>query len=375
MIQLMSEELEPGELLPVGTLIHRRYCIDGVLGRGTYGITYFGHDDKTGTPIALKEYFPYALAVRAEQGLALHPKNKACGALFFLGSEMFYRQHLALTDAKGSDNLVTVYTAFFENGTSYAVMERLAGVTLERFLQLRRRRLYPEEAMYIAASLADALLVVHSLNSLHYDINARSIFLCTDGKVKLIDFGAAKAGLRARHEVDDTEPWLDLSAIGKTLYEAMTGLAVFGDGIQPHANIPPQFFEFLWHLQETSGYRRIASVFDYRHALACVEIGAICPDVTSQDVTSELPQLRANTAQNRAQSQAARQKEQPQPAQKKSILDRALDAMEGAVVSDENKTKEQEQQEARIKRKVWVVYGGVVGIALILALIIRGLIH
>ena len=39
------------------------------------------------------------------------------GALFFLGSEMFYRQHLALTDAKGSENCVTVYTAFFENGT------------------------------------------------------------------------------------------------------------------------------------------------------------------------------------------------------------------------------------------------------------------
>lgn len=374
MIQLISEELEPAELLSVGTQLHRRYCIDGVLGRGTYGITYYGHDEKTGTQIAIKEYFPYALAVRAEQGQALHPKNKACGALFFLGSEMFYRQHLALTDAKGSDNLVTVYTAFFENGTSYAVMEHLTGITLERFLQLRRRRLFPEEAMYIAASLADALLVVHSLNSLHYDINARSIFLCTDGKMKLVDFGAAKAGLRARHEVDDTEPWIDLSAIGRTLYEAMTGLAVFGEGIQPHVNIPPQFFEFLWHLLETSGYRRIASVFDYRHALACVEIGAICPDVTDEDVTSSVPEPRKANAQTRAQE--ARTKEStPQPTQKKSILDRALDAMEGAVVSEQKETLEQTQKEARIKRKIWVIYGGVVGVALILALIIRGLIH
>ncbi|MEZ4508484.1 MAG: protein kinase [Eubacteriales bacterium] len=95
-------------------------------------------------------------------------------------------------------------------------MERLTGVTLERYLQLRRRKLFPDEAMYIAASLADALLVVHSLNSLHYDINARSIFLCTDGTVKLVDFGAAKAGLRARQEVDDTEPWVDIAAVGKT---------------------------------------------------------------------------------------------------------------------------------------------------------------
>ncbi|MBA4348149.1 MAG: hypothetical protein C0413_04795 [Clostridiales bacterium] len=374
MIQLIAEELEPAELLPVGTTLHRRYTIDGVLGRGTYGITYFGHDEKTGTRITLKEYFPYALAHRAEQGLALTPKNKACGALFFLGSEMFYRQHLALTDAKGSENLVTVYTAFFENGTSYAVMERLTGVTLERFLHLRRRKLYPDEAMYIAASLADALLVVHSLNSLHYDINARSIFLCTDGTVKLIDFGAAKAGLRARQEVDDTEPWMDIAAIGKTLYESMTGLAVFGDGIQPHANIPPQFFEFLWQASGGGGYRRISNVFEYRHALACVEIGAICPDVTDEDVASVVPPIHNATPQNRAQISSV--KEQPQETgQKRSILDRALDAMEGAVTSDKKPDSEEAQKEKRVKKKVWLVYGSVVTATLILALLLRGLIH
>jgi|GEM_PF-5854660 len=374
MIQLMAEELEPAELLPVGTTLHRRYTIDGVLGRGTYGITYFGHDEKTGTPIALKEYFPYALADRAPESHALTPKNKACGALFFLGSEMFYRQHLALTDAKGSENCVTVYTAFFENGTTYAVMERLTGVTLERYLQLRRRKLFPDEAMYIAASLADALLVVHSLNSLHYDINARSIFLCMDGAVKLVDFGAAKAGLRARQEVDDTEPWVDIAAVGKTLYESMTGLAVFGDGIQPHANIPPQFFEFLWQATGGAGYRRISNVFEYRHALACVEIGAVCPDVTEEDVASAVPQIHKAAPQNRPQVSAA--KEQPQDAgQKRSILDRALDAMEGAVTTEKTLDSEQAQKEQRIKKRVWMIYGGVVAATLILALLLRGLIH
>lgn len=370
----MAEELEPDELLPIGTLLHRRYILDGVLGRGTYGITYYGHDEKTGTRIAIKEYFPYALATRMEKAFALTPKNPACGALFFLGSEMFYRQHLALTDAKGSENLVTVYTTFFENGTSYAVMERLEGVTLERYLQLRRRRLYPDEAMFIAASLADALLVVHSLNSLHYDINARSIFLCTDGTVKLIDFGAAKAGLRARQEVDDTEPWIDLAAIGKTLYESMTGLAVFGDGIQPHANIPPQFFEFLWQTGDSAGYRRVANVFDYRHALACVEIGAICPDVTEDDVQSTIPQIQQSAVQTRPQASSA--KPQPQEAgQKRSILDRALDAMEGAVTTDKKLTEDESQKEKQIKKKVWLVYGGVIAGVLIITLILRGLIH
>ena len=49
--------------------------------------------------------------------------------------------------------------------------------------------------------------------------------------------------------------------------------------------------------------------------------------------------------------------------------------MEGAVVSEQKDAQEQAQKEAHIKRKVWVIYGGVVGVALVLALIIRGLIH
>ena len=373
MINLLAEELEPAELLPVGTVLHRRYAIDGVTGRGTYGITYFGHDEKTGTRIAIKEYFPYALSERAAQGYALSPKNKACGALFFLGSEMFYRQHLALTDAKGSENLVTVYTAFFENGTSYAVMELLEGVTLERYLQLRRRRLFPDEAMFIAASLADALLVVHSLNSLHYDINARSIFLCTNGTVKLVDFGAAKAGLRARHAVDDTEPWIDLAAIARTLYESMTETAVFLDTIQPHANVPPQLYELFRQLTDPVASRRISSVFDYRHALACVEIGAVCPYVTMEDVNSDVPRIRRQTSVKPKSAQ----ERQPKPDEliKRSLLDRALDAMEGAVTSDHQPSAGKAEKERRIKRKVGIIYAAVVVVVLILALILRGLIH
>lgn len=144
----------------------------------------------------------------------------------------------------------------------------LTGITLERFLQLRRRRLYPEEAMYIAARLRTRFWWCIALTA-HYDINARSVFLLHrwKGKARRLWRGE-KAGLRARHEVDDTEPWIDLSAIGRTLYEAMTDLRYWRAHSAAH-QYPAAVLEFLWHLLETSGYRRIASVFDYRHALAC----------------------------------------------------------------------------------------------------------
>lgn len=375
MIQLISEELEPAELLPASTLLHRRYAVDGVLARGTYGIAYLGHDDKTATRVVIKEYFPYALADRASENSSLLPKNKACGGLFYLGSEMFYRQHLALTDAKGSSNVVTVYTAFFENGTSYAVMERLEGVTLDRYLRLRGRRLTAGECMYIAASMADALLVVHSLNSLHYDVNAHSIFLCTDGTVKLIAFGAAKAGLRARREVDDTQPWIDLAALAKTLYEAMTGQAVFNDAIQPNASVPQPFFHLFWRMIDQSGTQGIASVFDYRHALACIDLEAECPVVSAEEAALPLPNARRSSAP----AKRIAPEPQPQAEPKRNLLERALDAMEDAVTTENPKQappeSNQPENDPHHVRKIGLIYAGVVAAALILALLLRGLIQ
>ena len=67
--------------------------------------------------------------------------------------------------------------------------------------------------------------------------------------------------------------------------------------------------------------------------------------------------------------------QQQEPGQKKSILDRALDAMESAVTSEKQAPAEEAQKEQQLKKKVWMVYGGVVGIVLIIALILRGLIH
>lgn len=372
MNQTMSGELEP-VLLPAGTLLHRRFAIDGVLVQDGYGTAYSGHDVKTGAPIEVREYFPSALALRAGEHMAVSPRNKACGALLFLGSEMFYKQYQALTEAKGSDNLVSVYATFFENGTSYAVTELLEGVSLERYLQLRRRRLFADEAMYIAASLADALLVLHSLNTLHFDINARSIFLCTDGTVKLVDFGAAKASLRARRELDDSDPWIDFAAIARTLYEAMTGQAVFDDTIQPNANIPPQMFGLFREMIETQGYRRISSVFEYRHALACVEVGAVCPDVTMEDINSRVPLPRRQEQERLHVPQP--KPELLEPEQKRTILDRALDAMETAVTTDKREMdRKNAEKEMRIKRRVGVIYAGILVGVLILAFILRGLI-
>jgi hypothetical protein len=193
--------------------------------------------------------------------------------------------------------------------------------------------------------------------------------------VKLTDFGATKASLRARREIDDSEPWVDISAIARTLYEAMTGQAVFDDEIQPHANVPPQMFGLFSQMLAFNGQRRISTMFEYRHALACVEVGAVYPDVTMEDVRSTVPEIRKPEARIRPQvSQAAQQTVEPE--QKRTILDRALDAMENAVTTEKRVADERKaESERRIKKKVGILYAGILAVVLILALILRGLIH
>ncbi len=364
---------ETAELLPPGTPLRRRYIVDGLLGRGVFGATYFGHDANTGAYLAIREYFPQALAVRAAGSVALSPKSQAEGELFFLGADLFCRQHLALADARGSENVVTVVDAFFENGTAYAVMERLEGVTLEQYLHLRKRRLLPDESMYIAASLADALLVVHSLSTLHFDINARSVFLCTDGSVKLIEFGAAKAGLRARRAVDDAEPWVDIAAVARTLYEALAGHAA-GDEPRPNDNVPPQMLA-LFRQMLAKDARRISSVFEYRHALACVELGALCPDVSEQDVLDArlLPKIAAS--EHLLKIPASTAAPTPERAHHRPAPERGPETAERIAPAEPRETPAPIWRRKGFGRRVALIYGGIAVGTLILALILRALIR
>ncbi len=337
----MTEETGPTtEPLPPGTMLRRRYLVGAPIGRGEHGVTYEGYDETARQSVAVKEYFPRALADRVET--AVSPKSRLYGTLFFLGSEAFLKQYQALTKASGNPNIASVFDAFFENGTAYAVMELLEGAPLETYLAIKKRRLTAGEAMYVAASMADALLVVDSLNTLHFDIGPGSLFVCTDGTIRLTDFGAAKAALCARREVDDAEPWKDLAALAGTLYRAMTGNGADGE-LEPHPDVPAPLHELFRQMRGENGAARLASVFEYRHALACVEVEAVRPEITREEIEAY--------DQARAEKKAAREQAERRRAEK---------AAEAA-----------EQERKRRKKKIALLCVCGVLLALLLMLIIR----
>jgi len=201
----MAYHRDEGAPLPSGCLLRKRYRIGPVLGRGENGVTYEAVDTLSGGTVAIKEFFPKRLCVRAEGTSTLSPRDRESGTQFFLGSEAFLSQHDALTQAAGSASVVSVYEAFFENGTSYAVMERLRGITLLEYTARIKRRLRPGEAVTLLTALSGALLVVHSLNMLHGSIAPENVFISEGGAVKLIDFGAARETLKLHRAVDNEQ--------------------------------------------------------------------------------------------------------------------------------------------------------------------------
>jgi serine/threonine protein kinase len=137
--------------------------------------------------------------------------------------------------------IVKVYDFFEENNTAYMVMEYLRGKSLAKLVEERGGALSEKEAVGYILKVCEALDVVHKAGYLHRDIKPENIIVCGDGRVVLVDFGAARSFMAGRtgrmtviltpgfapYEQYATKarfgPTLDIYALGATLYYLLTG--------------------------------------------------------------------------------------------------------------------------------------------------------
>lgn len=200
-------------------------------------------------------------------------------------------------------NIVNIYDVGSEDGLYYIVMEYVEGITLKTYIEKKGQLSFKESAS-IAIQVARGIEAAHGKNIIHRDIKPQNIMISTDGKVKVTDFGIAKAASsntissdvmgsvhyaspeQARNGFIDARS--DVYSLGIVMYEMITGRVPFdGDTtvavaiqhlqeeiVKPSVyapNIPVSFEGIILKCTQKTPDRRYQSMAellnDLRHAL------------------------------------------------------------------------------------------------------------
>ncbi len=252
-----------------GVELSERYIIGSVLGFGGFGITYKAWDKKLDTIVAVKEYYPSGIVNRipGQKDVIIYAAKRE--KEFHFGKERFLEEARNMAKFNSEPNIVNVFEYFEENNTAYIVMEYLDGISLKEHLHEKKAVLDIDTALKITEAICNALSVIHSKGIIHRDISPDNIFLCKNGAIKLIDFGAARfsqdesklmtiilkpgfAPAEQYEKVNKQGPWTDIYALGATLYYILTAKKPdestnrkINDTLQYPHEINPEIPEYL----------------------------------------------------------------------------------------------------------------------------------
>lgn len=224
-----------------GTRLIGRYTIEKVLGQGGFGITYLGIDELHEKKVAIKEFFPQGIVTRnIEYEGAVTVTFVGEKDNYNKGKEKFLKEARIMARFSKDEGIVKAQDFFEINNTAYIVMEYLEGITLKQYLR-ENERIEPEELLELFVPLIESLDEIHSQGLIHRDISPDNIMVLLGGKIKLMDFGAArdytdfgekslslilKPGYAPPEQYQThgvQGPWTDIYALCATMYKCLTG--------------------------------------------------------------------------------------------------------------------------------------------------------
>ncbi len=212
----------------------KRYRIISELGKGATGVVFRAVRSEDGSTVALKKLvLPGHLDAHEEEEFVRRFKTEAKAA-----------------QTLNHPGIVKALDCGLDEGTLYIAYELIEGVTIEEAIK-SDSSFSSEEVADIIMQIADALDYAHREGVVHRDLSPGNIFLTSDGKVRITDFGVAGFTSRATITPGDdsivgtpgymapeqitggeTDPKSDIFALGCVAYELLTGSRAFtGDNI------------------------------------------------------------------------------------------------------------------------------------------------
>jgi Tol biopolymer transport system component len=223
-----------------------------LLGAGGMGEVYEAQDTKLGRRVAIK-ILPWAFA---------HDPDRMSR----------FQREAKLLAAMNHPNIATIYGLEESGGVHYLVMELVAGQTLAE--RIRKGVVPPEESLRIAGQIAEALEAAHERGVIHRDLKPANVKVTPEGRVKVLDFGLAKAftvdsgqdlsqgpTLSEEGRILGTPAYMspeqargrpvdkrtDIWAFGCVLYEILTGSKAFVGDTMPDSIAAILGREPVWH--------------------------------------------------------------------------------------------------------------------------------
>lgn len=155
-----------------GTIIAERYEIEEKIGAGGMSDVYKARDLTLGRSVAVK-------VLKSEFSEDMNFVTK-------------FRAEAQAAAGLEHPNIVNVYDVGSQDGFYYIIMEYVSGITLKTYIE-KKGRLNYKETLSIAIQVARGIQAAHAKNIIHRDIKPQNIMISTDGKVKVTDFGIARA--------------------------------------------------------------------------------------------------------------------------------------------------------------------------------------
>ena len=233
----------------------KQYLIGKTVGQGGFGIVYTAWDVAGNRKVAVKECFPSHFVTRDRSNTVVLNNDTQANRNFFDKQKRRFRQEAEKMQLfRDSNSVVNVFDFFDANNTSYIVMEFIEGQTFEQVLSR-----VPNQRLTLQTVLSNFQHIINILERMHHtpwtddngkihqgiihrDISPENIMYASDGTVKLLDFGTARASdpsetltIMLKHGYASHEQyltagaaamqgsWTDVYALAATIYRAITG--------------------------------------------------------------------------------------------------------------------------------------------------------